>query len=235
MLLKEAEQFGEETVQHTFSLSADIQSFECSPCTVLSHYPLSNAEVSAVLQSHSDWEAGVESRAISWIAQDTQQLLPPGQCPFPVFSLDELRDRQQNDPCLSRVLFYVVRGKRASHRERAGETYKVLRILKQWDKLKMLDGVLYRVSNDNLTGKRRLQYVVPSSLIMQVMTGVHDEAGHQGQGRMMHLARQRFFWVGLERDIRRYVRCCKRCVVSNLICTFRVLSQFSMVALVFCC
>ncbi|XP_016356845.1 uncharacterized protein LOC107699913 [Sinocyclocheilus anshuiensis] len=51
------------------------------------------------------------------------------------------------------------------------------RILKQWDKLKILDGLLYRVTKDNLKGKKRLQYVVPSSLITQVMTGVHDEQG----------------------------------------------------------
>lgn len=214
-LLEEAEQFEKDRVQDAFRLSAGAQSIEGPPFVTPRCCPLSSAEVSAVLEGHSDWAAGVESRAISWIAQDAQQLSPPGECPLPVFSLDELRDRQQNDPCLSRVLFYVNRGKRASRRERSGETYKVLRVLKQWDKLKVLDDVLYRVSKDNLAGKKRLQFVVSSSLITQVMTGVHDEAGHQGQGRTMHLARQRFFWVGLERDIRRYVKCCKRCVVSK--------------------
>ncbi len=214
-LLEEAEQFERDTVQDAFRLSAGIQSVESPPCVTPSHCPLSSAEVSAVLEGHSDWEAGVESRAISWIVQDTQQLLPPGQCPLPVFSLDELRDRQQNDPCLARVLFYVNRGKRASRRERAGETYKVLKVLKQWDKLKILNGVLYRINKDNLTGKKRSQYVVPSSLVTQVLTGIHDEAGHQGQSRTMHLARQRFFWVGMEPDVRRYVKCCKRCVVSK--------------------
>lgn len=215
VLLKEAEQFGEETVQYAFKLSAGVQRTECPPCTMPNHCPLSSAEVSAVLEGHGDWEAGAESRAISWIVQDTQQLLPTGQCPLPVFSLDELRDRQRNDSCLSRVLSYVTRGKRASRRERTGESYKVLRTLRQWDKLNVLDGVLYRVSKDNLTGKKRSQFVVPSSLITQVMAGVHDEAGHQGQSRTMHLARRRFFWAGIERDIRRYVRCCKHCVVSK--------------------
>lgn len=214
-LLKEAEQFGKDTVQEAFRLSTGLQGADDPPCVTSNQCPLSCAEVSAVLEGHSHWEAGVESRAISLIGQDIQHLSPPGQCPLPVLSLDELRDAQQNDPCLSRVLFYINRGKRASRRERAGEIHKVLRLLKQWDKLKMVDGVLYRVRKDNLAGKKRLQYVVPSSLVAQVMTGIHDEAGHQGQSRTMHLARQRFFWVGLEHDVRRYVKCCQRCVVSK--------------------
>jgi len=47
------------------------------------------------------------------------------------------------------------------------------------------------VSKDVLTQKRRLQNVVPSSLVKQVLEGIHDEAGHQGQRRTLSLARQR--------------------------------------------
>lgn len=79
----------------------------------------------------------------------------------------------------------------------------------------MLDDVLYRVSKNNLMGKKQLQYVVLSSLVEQVMEAVHDEAGHQDQIRTMHLARQMFFWVEMEHDIRKYVKCCKRCLVSK--------------------
>uniref|UniRef100_H2ZTA9 Gypsy retrotransposon integrase-like protein 1 n=1 Tax=Latimeria chalumnae TaxID=7897 RepID=H2ZTA9_LATCH len=43
----------------------------------------------------------------------------------------------------------------------------------------------------------------------------HDDAGHQGIPRTLHLARQRFFWVGLERDISDYVHTCSRCVVAK--------------------
>lgn len=65
----------------------------------------------------------------------------------------------------------------------------LLKVIKQWEKFKMLDGILYRVFKDVQTQKRRLQYVVPSSLVKQVLEGIHDEAGHQGQV----LSRQRFF------------------------------------------
>uniref|UniRef100_A0AAY4A1Q4 Gypsy retrotransposon integrase-like protein 1 n=1 Tax=Denticeps clupeoides TaxID=299321 RepID=A0AAY4A1Q4_9TELE len=79
----------------------------------------------------------------------------------------------------------------------------------------MLDGILYRASKDFLTGKKRHQFIVPSSLIKDVLEGVHDTAGHQGQARTLYLARQRFFWVGMEQDVREHVKCCRRCVVSK--------------------
>lgn len=106
------------------------------------------------------------------------------------------------------------RGRKPSRRERIGETHKVIKTLKQWEKLKMLDGILYRVSKDVLTQKRRLQYAVPSSLVKQVLEGIH-EAGHQGQGRTLSLARQKIFWVSLKRDVREHVKCGKRCVMSK--------------------
>ncbi len=41
----------------------------------------------------------------------------------------------------------------------------------------MLDGVLYRVSKDVLVGKKRWQYVVPDSLVRQVLQGIHMKLG----------------------------------------------------------
>lgn len=116
---------------------------------------------------------------------------------------------------LARVIHYVTRGRRPSRRERVKEPCRVQKTLKHWDKMKMLDGILYRVLKDSLTGKRRYQYVVPAALVKQALQGVHDEAGHQGQYRTLYLAKQRFFWVDMEQDVREYVRSCKRCVVSK--------------------
>lgn len=215
VLLKEAEQVRENSIQDIFRLSANNCNVEHCPCAGSESSSLTNVEVSAILDIHTEWEVGMRDRAVKWLTQDTRQLLSPGPSPLPVFSLRELQEQQQDDATLSRVLFYVSRGRKPSRRERTGETHKVIKTLKQWEKFKILDGILYRVCKDVLTRKRRLQYVVPSSLVKQVLQGIHDEAGHQGQGRTLSLARQRFFWVSLERDVREYVKCCKRCVVSK--------------------
>lgn len=158
---------------------------------------------------------GAEGRVISLLTQETQRMMPAGQNPLPVYSLDELREKQEGDHVLSRVLLYVCRGKRPSRRQRVKEPYKALKLLKQWDRLKLLDGILYRVRKDPVTKFTRYQFIVPDSLISEVLRGIHDEAGHQGQGRTLFLARQRFSWVGLENDTRDYVKRCQRCVVSK--------------------
>ncbi|KAJ8402704.1 hypothetical protein AAFF_G00363760 [Aldrovandia affinis] len=76
-------------------------------------------------------------------------------------------------------------------------------------------GVLYRVSKNIISRKKSFQYVVPAALREEVLQGVHDEAGHQGQQRTLSLARQRFYWHGLDKDVKEYVQCCRRCVFSK--------------------
>ncbi|KAK9962690.1 hypothetical protein ABG768_008044 [Culter alburnus] len=210
-LLEQSEQIREETVQSSFRLSANCQcvGYPLDQCS------LSSDQVSAVLEAHAQWEVGARNRAISWLAQEIQQTLPVGQNPLPVYSLKELQEKQEGDHVLSRVLFYVCRGRKPSRRERAKEPYKALRLLKQWDRLKLLDGILYRICKDPVTKFTRHQFIVPDSLVSVVLCGIHDVAGHQGQGRTLSLARQRFSWVIMESDTREYVRCCQRCVVSK--------------------
>lgn len=65
----------------------------------------------------------------------------------------------------------------------------------------MHDGILYQVCKGILMEKKRLQYLALASLVKQDLRGIHDEAGHQGQGRNLSLVRQRFFWISLERDV----------------------------------
>jgi len=116
---------------------------------------------------------------------------------------------------LCRVLSYVERGRRPSPRERAKEPAEVNRLLRDWDKLTVRDGILYRVARNVVTKNKTYLYVVPSSLRIRVLKGVHDEAGHQGQQRTLYLVRQRFYWLGLGKDVVEYVRRCRRCVVAK--------------------
>ena len=216
VLLDESQHVREGLVQEVFRVSANHQSVELPLLSHnLEHLSLSDDDVSAVLTGHAEWEEGSKRRVVSWLAQDLEKLILPGHDTLPVFSLQELQDKQRNDLTLSQVIKFVTRGRRPSRREKVGLSLLVLKTLKQWQKLKLLDGVLYRVCKDFLTGKRRHQYMAPSSLIRQILCGVHDDAGHQGQSRTLYLTRQRFFWAEMERDVREYVKCCKRCVVSK--------------------
>ncbi len=41
--------------------------------------------------------------------------------------------------------------------------------------------------------------------------GLHDDIGHQGRDKTLWLAKQRFFWIGLEADVIARVERCQRC------------------------
>ncbi len=124
--------------------------------------------------------------------------------------MSEIQSQQHIDSVISRVAFYVSRKRRPSRRERANEDMHVLRLLKQWDRLFLLNDILYRAIKDPLTKHKRFQFLLPDSLKKQALSGVHDLAGHQGQSRTLSLARQRFYWSRMGRDVRDYVKTCTR-------------------------
>lgn len=215
-LLNEALPVSSGSVQDAFRLSNAKDHFTNVP-----HVPesvkfqsISKDDVSAVLDTHCAWESAARLRAVDTL-KHLPQLIPPSETDLPVFSETELREKQHNDPVLSRVLYYVDRGRRPSRRERPTEPAMVIRYLKHWEKFTTSDGILYRLSKDQVTHKRRYQFVVPDSLKVDVLKGIHDSAGHQGQFRSLAIARQRFFWPHIDRDVREYVRKCPRCVIGK--------------------
>ncbi|XP_056149826.1 junctional cadherin 5-associated protein [Lampris incognitus] len=100
-------------------------------------------------------------------------------------------------------------------REKEKEARAVVKLLKQWDKLSVEDGALYRVSKDPLTKSKRYPFVVPPSLRQEVLRGCHVDAAHQGQFRSLHLVRQRGYWVDMERDVRDHMKSCAHCVIGK--------------------
>lgn len=171
-------------------------------------------EKSAVLRSHRQWEEGAAVRAVAYV-QHLRGLEDVGQCSLDKLTQADLLDKQCHDPVISRVRFFVERGRRPSRREKFSESKETVRTLRQWGKFTIRLGILYRVSKNPTTKKKTFQYVVPAALRGLVLKGVHDDAGHQGQHRTLWLARQRFYWYSMEKDTKQYVMQCKRCVLSK--------------------
>ncbi|KAL2087418.1 hypothetical protein ACEWY4_016246 [Coilia grayii] len=212
MLIQEADGVSEGSVQDVFRVSCQSQIRRpASHPAALGGYHA--AEIRALCQVHCDWDVAAETRALC-LALHVQQL-PSGQDALPMFSAQELQLSQEQDPCISKVLPFVVARKQPSRREKYGADPKVLRLFKQWDKLRVHDSVLYRVTTDPVSKRKRFQYVLPDSLRDKALSGIHDLAGHQGQDRTLSLARQRFYWPDMEKSVRSYVGCCPRCVVGK--------------------
>ncbi|KAJ8384800.1 hypothetical protein AAFF_G00197870 [Aldrovandia affinis] len=213
-LLEQVCSVNDSCVQDAFHVTCLPQSAENPSLCATGGMSLSEEEVSSLLSSCGDWDSGLKQRAAS-LAGHLSQLVPPGLDMFSSLSSADLQSHQRQDPTINRVLHFVERKRRPSRRERDKENQMVMRILKQWDKLTILDGILYRVTRDPVTKHKRFQFVLPDSLKSQALAGVHDLAGHQGQPRTLSLVRQRFFWYDVEKDVRSYVRNCARCVLSK--------------------
>ena len=151
---------------------------------------------------------GAEIRATQFF-KALPKAVPSEQDALPAFSISELRHSQEADQIIREVLPLVQRSCRLC-RASAGQT-----LCKQSHHLKVQDGVLYRVTKDPFSGEKRYQFVLPVSLKAKALAGVHDLAGHQGQARTAHLARQCFFWPQMGRDIKEYVKCCQRCILAK--------------------
>ena len=217
-LLAEAEATKVEGVQDVFRCKV-----QCSqaPVSATTKAPCGNqfgsqgsSDVKSICEAHIEWEKAAESRAVQFL-KVLPQMAPSEQDALLALSLEELRHSQESDPDIWGVLLLVERGEPPSRRERNNLPHKARALCKQWHRLKVQDGVLYRTIKDPSTRHTRYQLVLPITCKAKALSGVHDLAGHQGQARTLHLARQRFFWPQMERDIKDYVKCCQRCILAK--------------------
>ena len=81
-----------------------------------------------------------------------------------------------------------------------GQISDVGRYIRDWDKLQLRDGVLYRKAY--VGSLDCLQMLLPVELRDEVFMALHDDLGHQGRDRAVSLFKQRFYWPGMETSFR---------------------------------
>ena len=82
-------------------------------------------------------------------------------------------------------------------------------LLQNWNRLKIVNGVLMRETS------QRLQVVLPKKYHQLVYTELHEKLAHLGSNRVLELARQRFFWPKMARDVKNYVQKKCRCIADK--------------------
>ncbi|CAI5671364.1 unnamed protein product [Oreochromis niloticus] len=133
-----------------------------------------------------------------------------GEDTLPSMTSSDWYKAQRDDPVVSRVITFVGRAQKPSFRETNFEAPDVRLLLKEWRRLELRDGVLYRkwTNRDNIVW----QLVLPEQFREKALRGVHDEIGHLGFERALHLARARFYWPMMTKSVEEKCRQCPRCV-----------------------
>lgn len=156
-------------------------------------------DISAADCLHVDHEA---TTVIDTIPEETI-----GAC---ALSTNDWRNGQAADPAIARVVRLKRFNQRPTTRQTAQEDLPVRRYLREWDKLLLRDDVLLRKAI--IRGQEVEQTVLPESARNTILCALHDDLGHQGRDRTSSLVKERYFWPGMDGDIRRKVQNCDRCI-----------------------
>ena len=91
------------------------------------------------------------------------------------------------------------------------------KLFQLWDKLQLIDGILFRVFYDSQSDAKWKQLVVPSSLQSEILEQVHagSVGGHLGQSKTLQKLKDRFYWPGHYNDVMRWCSLCSSCVTRK--------------------
>ena len=155
-------------------------------------------------------DALIESVTDSSDAIPAQFVSPtlPGQSTVPSLQVNDWAKLQLEDPEISVVIGHVQRKQRPKSITSATDGVRLL--LRQWNRLILRRGVLYR--QNNASTEYEFQLVLPEPYREQVMTSLHDDMGHPGVERTTELLRQRFYWPRMVSDICQKIHTCERCI-----------------------
>lgn len=176
---------------------------------------VSHEVFSAVCQRHLETFKGQFSDSeppviVESLAMDPSSLPDVfGEDILPSMTTSDWCKAQRDDPSISHVITLLERTLKPSFKEARLEPPDIRLLLREWHKLELRDGVLYRKWTDR--GNLIYQLVLPEQFRERALQGVHDEVGHLGCERALHLARARFYWPRMATAVEERCKKCVRC------------------------
>lgn len=128
---------------------------------------------------------------------------------LPVIPALNIQEKQHADPCIRELIHQLETGEKIPPAARA-ELPELPLLLREWSRLELVDGVLYRRRQDN--EEVSYQLVLPEELRPLVLKSLHDDMGHMGIERTLDLVRTRFYWPKMAVDVEEKIKTCGRCV-----------------------
>ncbi|KAJ8046562.1 hypothetical protein HOLleu_05267 [Holothuria leucospilota] len=149
------------------------------------------------------------------VRSKSQCLEPKSVSTLPTMDKADLSRLQKLDPHLSRLWHFWGLGKEPTVQELKQELKPVTKILRDFKRIKEIEGVLYRTIT--LQGQEVKQLCLPRSLKDTLLEALHDSAGHQSTQKTIDLARLRCYWPTMHTDITDYCSKCQRCMLAKAV------------------
>lgn len=123
------------------------------------------------------------------------------------------KERQQADREISGLMRWLERGRKPTLAEQRAQGGTGRKLLGQWARLQVKEGVLCRSVRDPGLDEELRQIVVPEGQVQELLIAYHDQLGHQGHEKTVSLLRRHFYWPNLEATVRTFVQACPRCTL----------------------
>ena len=125
----------------------------------------------------------------------------------------EIGQIQANDPDIMLVKRWVESNKRPPFLEICGKGFFVRSLWSQFDSLEINESLLCRRLKPTELNKGTYQIIVPYSERRRILEYCHDQkfSAHLGIHKTLAKVRQRYYWPGLQSDVRSYVTGCGQC------------------------
>lgn len=124
---------------------------------------------------------------------------------------NQWRNWQEEEPALVQLKGWVREGHIPRPKEREASLPVVRRLLREWSRLHIQEGVLKCRVLERHTGLSHSQIVVPTSKTHELWKKYHT-LGHMGVAKMEALLRKAFYWPGMTTDLQEWASKCASCV-----------------------
>lgn len=124
------------------------------------------------------------------------------------YTVKNWRREQEKDQLTGPWMSCVNANRKPTYQQIKGSPENAM--LRHFEHLRIKRGALYK--ENNVDGEQQSQMVLPYSFRKEALRGLHDDVGHPGRDRTLALARERFWWPGMAKDIEEWVKHCPRCL-----------------------
>ena len=121
----------------------------------------------------------------------------------------DMKSKQEADPNLRQILLRKQnQAAQPTQQEVQGVSKATKSLWAQWNRLQLENGVLYRKWATEDGHGTRLQLVLPRLLVPDVLSALHNapSARHLGVTKPVERVRERFYWYGLQHDVKDWCR-----------------------------